>query len=620
MDKAHPRFGLTTLSVLFHVVLGFVCTADGADPSPKGPFEPLKQHATVPEAEALWTKVVAAEQSVREHIERFAKAKAIEPKQLTQALSAHDDMRTWDLRLQAMGEPVAVDFELRRAFYQARLVEAYNAWLSQPNSAPVRQKAIAQLTKTQQKRMKDLDAIAAALGNGDLQEAETKTDAFKEDLYRLTNILSLDERKPFTEAFETVRSRVESAANADRVSTATAVFKETIDANEMEIQDTLRRIDIAIEGLSRSAQCSWDGNAIDGPTLLNHVSNAYKIAHTKLQSSAMLHRLQNRGIGGSYSIGFSASADDPWSAKSRDLTQAFLDRIAKLIKAESQSVPDDKAKEHYFAMLTTLADIDDRLDQNDWTNATQKGLAELTRKANLSLQVADYDSATSELLYWKEQFASAQAKKIDSHVPLPTICKERLSSSPQQLIGLYSYQPDDPGRPRLLSAIPDLVPLVAKSMGNAKIVANGIRKLDSSKPTWMSQFQAGLYCMMTDNVTLPQQVARLEKELLVDASNPALTLRATTALHSARNGSYISVGCTLQDFVLESPVSRFATFPVPASPLVPLGTVHPQGTQSELTFLLIRFVAKPDWFHHRYFVSRGDAAAITTDQRPLSSN
>ncbi len=110
---------------------------------------------------------------------------------------------------------------------------------------------------------------------------------------------------------------------------------------------------------------------------------------------------------------------------------------------------------------------------------------------------------------------------------------------------------------------------------------------------------------MTDDVTFPQRIAKLEKELLVDTENPPLTLRATSALHSARNGSYISVGCTLQDFVLESPVSRFASFPAPAGPLVPLGDVHPVGTQSELTFLLIRFVAKPDWFHHRYFVSTG---------------
>jgi hypothetical protein len=35
-------------------------TSWGADPSPKGPFEPLRQHATVPEAEELWKNVVAA--------------------------------------------------------------------------------------------------------------------------------------------------------------------------------------------------------------------------------------------------------------------------------------------------------------------------------------------------------------------------------------------------------------------------------------------------------------------------------------------------------------------------------------------------------------------------------
>ena len=614
-----PATWKTLLLVPFLLVSVF--TTYGADPSPKGPFEPLRQHATVPEADELWKKVVAAEQSVREQIERFAKAKSIEPKQLTEALLKHDDMRTWDVRLQAIGEPVAVDFELRRVFYQSRLLDAYHAWLSQPNSQAVRQKAIAQLTKTQSKRIKDFEAIASALERGELQEAETKTDAAKEDLYRLTNVLSLEERRPFTEPFEAIRNRVESAANADRASTAVAIFKEKIDANESETKDTLKKIDVAIDSLSKSGQCSWNGSSIDGPTLLANVAEAYKIAHAKLQSSAMLYRIQDRGaIAGSYSIGSSSQSGDRWPASAQELTQAFVDRIARLIRAESLSVADDKAKEHYFALLATLADLDNRLNQNEWTVATQKGLADITRKAGMSLQVADYESATSELLHWKEQFASAQSKRISSHVSLPAICKERLSTGAQQPYGLYSHLPEDPGRPRLLSAVPDLVPLVAKSLNNAKVIAIGVRKLDSSKPTWMSQFQSGLYCMMDGEVTLSQYVTELEKELLVDASNPPLTLRATAAIQSARDGSYVSVGCTLQDFVIESPVSRFATFPVPASPLIPLGTVHPQGTQGELSFLLIRFVAKPDWFHHRYFVAASEASSKPTNAGQSGSN
>jgi hypothetical protein len=614
-----PAIIKSLLSIPFFLVCDF--TAWGADPSPKGPFEPLRQHATVPEAEELWKNVVSAEQSVRQQIERFAKAKAIEPKQLTEALLTHDDMRTWDVRLQAIGEPVAIDFELRRTFYQSRLLDAYHAWLSQPNSQAVRQKAIAQLTKTQPKRIKDYEAIASALERGDLQEAETKTDAAKQDLYRLTNVLSLDERRPFTEPFEPIRNRVESAANADRATTAVAIFKEKIEANETETKETLKKIDVAIESLSKSGQCSWNGSPIDGPSMLANVANAYKLAHAKLQSSAMLYRMHDRGaIAGSYSIGSTSQSNDNWPSASQELTQAFLDRIARLIRAESLSVSDEKAKEHYFAMLAILADIDTRLNQNDWTTATQKALADLTRKAGLSLQVADYESATSELLHWKEQFATAQAKRISTHVSLPAISKERLSMGPQQKLGLYSGLPDDPGRPRLLAAIPDLVPLVANSLNNAKVIANQVQKLDSSKPTWMSQFESGLYCMMNGELPLSKQVAKLEQFLLVDASNPPLTLRATSAIQSARDGSYVSVGCTLQDFVIESPVSRFATFPIPASPLVPLGAIHPQGAQGELTFLLIRFTATPDWFQHRYFVSASEASSNSTSAGASSSN
>lgn len=611
------RHRLTTTKALIPIILLLSgdFTSWGADPSPKGPFEPLRQHATVPEAEELWKNVVSAEQSVRTQIERFAKAKAIEPKQLTEALLTHDDMRTWDVRLQAIGEPVAIDFELRRSFYQSRLLDAYHAWLSQPNSQAVRQKAIAQLTKTQQKRIKDYEAIASTLERGDLQEAETKTDAAKHDLYRLTNVLSLEERRPFTEPFEAIRNRVESATNADRATTAVAIFKEKIDSNETETKETLKKIDVAIDSLSKSGLCSWDGSSIDGPTLLANVANAYKLAHSKLQSSAMLYRLQDRGsIAGSYSIGSASKANDNWPSVSQELTQAFLDRIARLIRADSISVADDKAKDHYFAMLPTLADLDTRLNQNDWTATTQKSLADLTRKAGISLQVADYDSATTELLLWKERFATAQAKRISSHASLPAISKERLSMGPQQRLGLYSDLPDDPARPRLLAAIPDLVPLVAKSLSNAKVVVNEVRKLDSPKPTWMSQFQSGLYCMMTSDASLPKQIAKLEQALLVDASNPPLTLLATSAIQSARDGAYVSIGCTLQDFVIESPVSRFATFPIPASPLIPLGGVHPQGTQGELTFLLIRFAATPDWFHHRYFVAASEASPNSTTE------
>jgi hypothetical protein len=143
-------------------------------------------------------------------------------------------------------------------------------------------------------------------------------------------------------------------------------------------------------------------------------------------------------------------------------------------------------------------------------------------------------------------------------------------------------------------------------MSNAKVIAKDVRRLDSSKSTWMSQFQAGVYCMMDSEMVLAEPIAKLEKLLLVDPSNPPLSLRATSALNSAHSGAYLAVGCTLQDFVIESAVSRFATFPVPAGPLVPLGSVHPQGIQGEQSFLLIRFVAKPEWYHHRYFLVSKD--------------
>jgi hypothetical protein len=98
----------------------------------------------------------------------------------------------------------------------------------------------------------------------------------------------LEERRPFTEPFEVIRNRVESAANADRATTAAAIFKEKIEATEAESREALKKIDVAIEAISRSGQCSWNGSSIDGPMLLTNVADAYKLAHAKLQSSAML--------------------------------------------------------------------------------------------------------------------------------------------------------------------------------------------------------------------------------------------------------------------------------------------------------------------------------------------
>jgi hypothetical protein len=122
----------------------------------------------------------------------------------------------------------------------------------------------------------------------------------------------------------------------------------------------------------------------------------------------------------------------------------------------------------------------------------------------------------------------------------------------------------------------------------------------------MSRIDSGLYCLVTgspDVLIKNDDVRILEKALLVDEKHPPMSLRAMTALHTANNGIYEACGCTLEDFAIEGATTRFALFRENAGTLIPLGQVHPRGELGELNYLLVRFLTKPDWFHHRYFVA-----------------
>jgi hypothetical protein len=97
----------------------------------------------------------------------------------------------------------------------------------------------------------------------------------------------------------------------------------------------------------------------------------------------------------------------------------------------------------------------------------------------------------------------------------------------------------------------------------------------------------------------PKPAEALEHDLLIDQQHPPLTLKTALAVALTRVGDYESVGGIINEVTLEGAVSRFATLPVAAGCLIPVGEAQP-GIDS-LSNLVLRLDVEPKWLQHKYF-------------------
>jgi hypothetical protein len=101
---------------------------------------------------------------------------------------------------------------------------------------------------------------------------------------------------------------------------------------------------------------------------------------------------------------------------------------------------------------------------------------------------------------------------------------------------------------------------------------------------------------------IDSEILSLEKDLLVTSQSPPLSLAATQAIATAKQGKYSAVGGSASTVKIEAFGIRFAKLPDAMNAIVPIAQLP--TTNGELGNMLMRVNLNPTWVQHRYFFKK----------------
>ena len=555
----------------------------GAEPTTKTPFELLNRHATVPEAEAVWKQVVAADTAFRENLEKLAQDASPDPRKVSQGSVNLRQLKRWVEWLRHYGEPASVDLSMRLSFYDQTLLKVTQQFWSMPQSGAIRQKVVVGLARNEKQRLQRVAKITDLMQKGDPVAAEKQLDNLLDEIFATAGCLTPEEVRPITEPINKIEGFVRSAMSEVRENRTREVFAQEIQRQTEQYQALVAALEAAVgQVTSGTPLVRGEATVSDMDALRGFISD-WNTAHVGLIRSVAL----SRAHGG----------QEKWTDVATRLSSSMREGFIKFVTACISKATPDQALSLYTELLPILGDLQVRCGDEALAQKLQKATLQLATKANQREQVVAYHEATSDLLRWRARAAAAKAKAKSKEFPLASsFAKEKLSGT-DQVVGLYPQ--NQLPLPSVTRPIPDLMPLIAKSMLESSVSLPGARRLDGKSEIWMSGFTENIYGKIVSTNIRPKSIESLERDLQIDQQHPPLTLDAALAVALSRVGDYESVGGIINEVTLEGAVSRFAKFPVAAGCLIPLGEI--QLGRDSLSDLVLRLDVEPKWLQHKYF-------------------
>ena len=555
-----------------------------AEPSTKTPFELLKRHATVPEADAVWKQVVAADSAFRENLEKLAQDASPDPRKVSQGSVNLRQLKRWVEWLRNYGEPASIDLSMRLSFYDQTLLKVTQQFWSIPQSGAIRQKVIAGLARSEKQRLQRVAKITDLMQKGDAVAAEKQLDSLLDEIFATAGCLTPEEVRPITEPINQVEGFVRSAMSEVRQNRAREVFTQESQRYVEKYQALVGAVEEAATQVASGTSLLRGEAAVSKVAALGGFLNDWNEAHVGLIRAVALARVQ------------SLAKEDAWTANAAQLSTKMQAAITKFVVADVSKTNSDQASAKYTEILSLLGSLVPRCSSTSFANGLEKPLLQLASKAGMGEQVLNYQEATSDMLRWRARVASAKAKSLAKEYPVASsLAKAKLSAT---AVGLYDQ--NQPSFPQVTRPIPDLMPLISTAMLQSSVTLPGLRRLDGKTEIWMSRFAENLYGKIPVNSIRLKSPEALERDLLVDQQHPPLTLSAAIAVALSEEGVFESVGGSIIEITLEGAAARFAKFPVVAGCLIPVGEVQPAGVDP-LSALVLRIDIEPKWVQHKYF-------------------
>jgi len=523
-------------------------------------------------------------------------------------------------RLRMLHEPVAEDFDLRARRLHSAMTLVIDAYRKLPEKKAQLAAAYRKLDDQSQRLAKRMEVVDDKI---DARQFDQAALIMYEELDEMEVLLTCQNVRaparylaPYTlrarRLEPLLREQLEGAANS-------AIAKLRAE-NLPSFRQIEKNWKLAAVTVRSGGQAQFGGRQLSGPGAVDQIVAQWR--------QAMAGTLYCRSLLWSQGQTYRSSGSEELRelvADYRQLCELAPAAISRVIAADAERIGAEDARQLYHQYVAALAPHVLSLDSSVELAPVQAALRLLAGKSEaFSIELHNYETATSEVLRWRERIAQQQAAARRAEYPqLDRAVYHHLARNQEVRQQLFDANDTDCSGMHLRGHPASEV--VKSATDNC--LGIGVRLSDCVSTAGGGRCRLQTRAAADDSTKPPGQRDEWQREVkslrddLLSASNPPLSLTAAAALASAQRGDAAHVDGRIQRVELRSLIWQFLQQPDQVRGLLPLGPVPIEPIKARPALhVVLHFHVEPQWWQHRYFVcapagddSESSAAGASAD-------
>ncbi|MCL4201558.1 MAG: hypothetical protein KJ000_03635 [Pirellulaceae bacterium] len=585
---------IATLNLAVH-------TAALANPSTSDPHAALAVHdlwgepTVLKEANGVYT---AARKTMEGIVASQGKAGA---KQFSEAHVSLRRLRRLGLDLQIQGETAGIDFAMRADDLLKQWNEALQAFKNNPANAAQINKIRQVVPAQQQKANMALQNARKLMREQQPLKAYLYLEGIFDEVTFYTEFLSAQESTPLLSDYQRLLPEIASVRHRQLRDQVLAKLEQAGTPLVPDTQTLLATVSAAANALQSTPTADVDGQPLTGPQCLESFVRKWQGIHLNALRCRAIDWARRLTVPQLPYLPVPPTPNRVDADQYAAFSAQMVSSLTSIVAADAQRATDSEASQLYPQYLTVLGTVLPRMADDKLETAVGASLEQLAAKSpELANQVTAYRAATGELLRWRERVAEEEAAARNGQFPPSTPVLEQAFGSRDGYRGLVVPQQVGFEEARLFGHCPEALIGARDQIVGRTLQVGDIAAL-SGVPMGVAKYAQRHYATLPAPV-LTEAIDSLQQDLLVSDQTPPLSLAATVAIASARQGDYLAAGGTVQAVYIEGLVPRFAVLPPAALPMTRLGALESIKNEGAiLPHVLVRLQLVPSWIRHRYF-------------------
>lgn len=584
-------------------------TSSFANPTGKQPGLGLKPHGTVDGAAEMINKLYPMYESIQADLDNMYANQSpptkIKPTRLKAAMAKIWQAQRELSRMDATGETAITDLKTRYQSMHGQVLGLGTVCRATPAAQKFQLLVNKKHAKTAPARAKLFGQAKAAIakGRGDavLRKLESEASDFYSDLVLETPKRRGDKMRPFSEHLGAASQALMPALKTKIDSGYQAAFDR-----EQAIANGL------VDQIAQLKSQTASGFPIQvGDTTL---TSATEFMQYLLDQTAEAHAAHQRIITLQRARGRNRTNREDAAAALQFADQSTT-LVASAIARLVESTDSVSATAVHRELMTEITKYDRRLSPKavPLSQAVGDSMAALAQKSpNLAASMAAYRRATFPVIEFRRRFTEKRVDKLisEGYPKIHSIMSQK-TPTPKGKRAVYQLgaRLGDTyvAEPGIRTIVKWQVAESAERLVGKKISDGQTFRLSANSRTGVVRFKDRHYTNLSVGLNHDAATQELKRVLLVNEQYGPLTFDAATLISAAEMKDYYRVGGPIARVHCESFVTRFATLPSAAAPLVAMGTLPSPSNQGPTNQALCwRIDLRPEWVATEAFVALAD--------------